>query len=91
MKMRILLFFTIFVFSFILSAGGKEELKEIRKLYNNGNYKEAALLSYHTLKTMVKTPDDPLAGDVYHSGYDSYARLGKYEEQAILQDFVMNF
>ncbi|MBR2364040.1 MAG: hypothetical protein IKA79_02450, partial [Lentisphaeria bacterium] len=91
MKNRISLFLTIpvFFFSFILSAGVKEDLKEIRKLYYSRNYKEAALLSYNTLKKMAKDSDEVLAGEIYRFGDVSYACLGKYGEQSSLQDFVM--
>ena len=90
MKSFIIFFWSFFLF-FPLFAGGeiKENLAEITKLFRANNFKEASRLAEETLKKMVKTPDDPLAGKIYLLAHDSYARLGKYNEQSSLLDFVM--
>ena len=66
MKSFIIFFWSFFLF-FPLFAGGeiKENLAEITKLFRANNFKEASRLAEETLKKMVKTPDDPLAGKIY--------------------------
>ena len=81
----VLLFFCIFS----LFADVKENIAEIEKLYRNGNYKQSALLAENVLRKLKKNSHGDLAGIFYDYGKKSYARLGEYEKQFSLQQFVM--